>query len=126
MRPKERRETGQSDLLRSRLDSIIDMNHALVKLARTVDWGFLEERFGAVYSDKPGQPPLPTRLMAGLALGQPAGRRGRRGSGLGRPAFGREISRDLAKILLREALAIGDMIGLSRSPLRKSCNCLTR
>ena len=68
MRPKERRETGQSDLLRSRLDSIIDMNHALVKLARTVDWGFLEERFGAVYSDKPGQPPLPTRLMAGLAI----------------------------------------------------------
>lgn len=35
MRPKERRETGQSDLLRSRLDSTIDMNHALVKLART-------------------------------------------------------------------------------------------
>jgi len=68
MRPKERRETGQSDLLRSRLDSIIDMDHALVKLARTVDWGFLEERFGAVYSDKPGQPPLPTRLMAGLAI----------------------------------------------------------
>ena len=68
MRPKERRETGQSDLLRSRLDAIIDMNHALVKLARTVDWGFLEERFGAVYSDKPGQPPLPTRLMAGLAI----------------------------------------------------------
>jgi transposase, IS5 family len=28
----------------------------------------LEERFGAVYSDKPGQPPLPTRLMAGLSI----------------------------------------------------------
>jgi IS5 family transposase len=68
MRPKERRETGQSDLLRSRLDAMIDMNHALVKLARTIDWGFLEERFGAVYSDKPGHPPLPTRLMAGLAI----------------------------------------------------------
>ena len=49
MKPKERRETGQSDLLRSRLDAIIDMNHALVKLARTIDWGFLEARFGAVY-----------------------------------------------------------------------------
>jgi len=68
MRPRERRETGQSDLLRSRLDAIIDLNHPLAKLARTVDWGFLEERFGAVYSDKPGQPPLPTRLMAGLAI----------------------------------------------------------
>src|SRR5665213_614028 len=68
MHPKERRETGQSDLLRSLLDAIIDMNHALVKLARTVDWGFLEERFGSVYEDKPGRPPLPTRLMAGLAI----------------------------------------------------------
>jgi hypothetical protein len=68
MRPRERRETGQGDLLRSRLDAIIDMNHPLVKLARTVDWGFLEERFGSVYTDKPGHPPWPTRLMAGLAI----------------------------------------------------------
>jgi 2-oxoacid dehydrogenases acyltransferase (catalytic domain)/Transposase domain (DUF772) len=68
MRPKERRETGQTDLLRSRLDAIIDMNHALVKLSQTIDWSFLEEKFGAVYEDKPGRPPLPTRLMAGLAI----------------------------------------------------------
>jgi hypothetical protein len=68
MRPRERRESGKQDLFRSRLDQIIDMNHALVKLARAIDWRFLEERFGAVYSDKPGQPPLPTRLMAGLAI----------------------------------------------------------
>src|SRR5215207_10819186 len=68
MRPKERRDTGQSDLLRSRLDAIIDMGHALVKLSRTIDWSFLEQRFGAVYEDKPGRPPLPTRLMAGLAI----------------------------------------------------------
>ena len=68
MRPKERRDSGQADLLRSRLDAIIDMNHALVKLARTIDWSFLEERFGAVYEDKPGRPPLPTRLMAGLTI----------------------------------------------------------
>ena len=68
MRPKERRETGEQDLFRSRLDAIIDMQHALVKLALAIDWGFLEGQFGAVYSDKPGQPPLPTRLMAGLAI----------------------------------------------------------
>ena len=68
MRPRERRETSEKDLFRSRLDQIIDMNHALVKLARAIDWRFLEERFGAVYTDKPGQPPLPTRLMAGLAI----------------------------------------------------------
>ena len=68
MRPRERRECGEQDLFRSRLDQIIDMNHALVKLARTIDWRFLEEKLGAVYTDKPGQPPLPTRLMAGLAI----------------------------------------------------------
>ena len=68
MRPRERRESGKQDLFRSRLDEIIDMNHALVKLARAIDWRFLEERFGAVYSDTPGQPPLPTRLMTGLAI----------------------------------------------------------
>jgi hypothetical protein len=68
MRPRERRETGKQDLFRSRLDQIIDLNHALAKLARTIDWSFLEERFGAVYTDGPGQPPLPTRLMAGLAI----------------------------------------------------------
>ena len=68
MRPRERRETGKQDLFRSRLDQIIDLNHALAELARTIDWRFLEERFGAVYTDGPGQPPLPTRLMAGLAI----------------------------------------------------------
>jgi len=68
MRPKERRDTGQRDLLRLRLDAIIDMNHALVKLARKVDWAFLEGRFGEVYNDRPGHPPLPSRLMAGLAI----------------------------------------------------------
>jgi len=68
MRPQERRETGEHDLFRSRLDQIIDLDHALVKLAKAIDWGFLEEKFGAAYSDKPGHPPLPTRLMAGLAI----------------------------------------------------------
>ena len=68
MKPKERGDSGQADLLRSRLDAILDMDHALVKLSRTIDWSFLEQRFGAVYEDKAGRPPLPTRLMAGLAI----------------------------------------------------------
>jgi IS5 family transposase len=68
MRPKERRETGQTDLFKTRLDQIVDMSHALVKLERSIEWGFLEKTFGAVYSDGPEQPPLPTRLMAGLAI----------------------------------------------------------
>src|SRR5258708_8629266 len=68
MRPRERRESGEQDLFRSRLDQVINMDHALAKLARTIDWGFLEEKFGAVYADGSGRPPLPTRLMAGLAV----------------------------------------------------------
>src|SRR5436190_10158980 len=68
MRPRERSVTGEQDLFRSRLDQIIDMKHPLVTLGRTVDWRFLEERFGEVYTDDPGRPPLPTRLMAGLAI----------------------------------------------------------
>jgi IS5 family transposase len=68
MRPKERRETGQTDLFRARLDQLVDPNHPLVKLARAIDWHFLEARFGEVYDDDPGRPPLPTRLMAGLAI----------------------------------------------------------
>ena len=68
MRPKERRQTGQRDLFRARLDQIVDLGHPVVKLAAAIDWGFLEEQFGAVYTDDPGRPPLPTRLMAGLAI----------------------------------------------------------
>ncbi len=68
MRPRERRESGQNDFSKARLDQIVDLDHALAKLGRAIDWCFLEERFGAVYSDKAGHPPLPTRLMAGLSI----------------------------------------------------------
>jgi transposase, IS5 family len=61
MRPKERRESGQNDLFRARLDQIVDIGHPRAKLARSIDWRFLETQFGAVYSDKGGQPSLPTR-----------------------------------------------------------------
>src|SRR5689334_24955709 len=68
MRPKERRETGQTDLFRARLDQIVDPDHPLVKLSGAIDWTFLETRCGEVYDHDPGRPPLPTRLMAGLAI----------------------------------------------------------
>ena len=68
MRPKERGDGGQRDRFKSRLDQIVSLNHALVKLSKAIDWGFLEQQFGAVYDDEPGRPPLPTRLMAGLAI----------------------------------------------------------
>jgi hypothetical protein len=44
MRPKERRERGQTDLFRGRLEQIVNMGHPLAKLGRAVDWRFLEER----------------------------------------------------------------------------------
>ncbi len=68
MKPRERRETGQNDLFKARLDQIIDLSHPLVRLAQRIDWGFLEQQFGAVYADGPGSPPLPTRLMVGLHI----------------------------------------------------------
>ena len=79
MLPRETKATGEHDLFRSRLDQILNMQHQLVKLAQTVNWSHLETVCGAVYSDAPksddgkskskgGQPPLPTRLMAGLQI----------------------------------------------------------
>ena len=68
MKPKERRDSGEHELFRSRLDHIIKMSHPLVVLAKQIDWCHLETVFGEVYSDKPGHPPLPTRLMAGVAI----------------------------------------------------------
>ncbi len=78
MRPMERQDSGQKDLFKARLGQIVDMDRPLMKLARAIDLDFLAKSFGAVYSDGPGgatlirdrggQPPLPTRLMAGLAI----------------------------------------------------------
>jgi len=68
MKPRERRETGAQDLFRSRLDQIVNRKHQLVKLADVISWASIEAKCGEVYADGPGMPPLPTRLMAGLAI----------------------------------------------------------
>jgi transposase, IS5 family len=62
------RDDRQKDLLRPALDQIIDMGHPLVRLAAQIDWGFLAGRFGSVCQPGPGQPGLPTRLVAGLFI----------------------------------------------------------
>ena len=67
MKPREQ-SRGQDDLFRSRLDQIIDPRHELVRLGGLIDWQAIGARLGEVYTDGPGQPPLPTRLMAGLAI----------------------------------------------------------
>ena len=45
MKPRERRERGEQDLFRSRLDQIINMDQELVRLAKTIAWRVIEERF---------------------------------------------------------------------------------
>jgi transposase, IS5 family len=62
------RDDRQKDLLRPALAEIIDMGHPLVRLAGQIDWGFLDGRFGSVCQPGPGQPGLPTRLVAGLFI----------------------------------------------------------
>src|SRR6202007_2480990 len=62
------RDERQDDLFQPPLEKIINLRHPLVRLAREIDWGFLGGRFASVYGVGPGQPPLPTRLVAGLVL----------------------------------------------------------
>lgn len=62
------RDDRQRDLLRPALEAIIYHGHPLVRLAREIDWGFLDGRFASVCTPGMGQPPLPTRLVAGLFI----------------------------------------------------------
>ena len=62
------RDDRQDDLFGPRLEEIINLRHPLVRLAAEIDWQFLAGRFSSVCRVGPGQPPLATRLMAGLLI----------------------------------------------------------
>ena len=62
------RDDRQDDLFRPSLEKIINLRHPLVRLAAEIDWDFLAGRFSSVCRLGPGQPPLPTRLIAGLFI----------------------------------------------------------
>ncbi|HWQ12221.1 MAG TPA: IS5 family transposase [Roseiflexaceae bacterium] len=62
------RDERHRDLFRPALEQIIDLGHPLVRLTGQIDWGFLDARFRSVCSEGPGQPPLATRLVAGLFI----------------------------------------------------------
>ena len=49
------RDNRQKDLLRPGLEDIIDLGHALVRLAHEIDWQFLDGRFSSVCAPGPGQ-----------------------------------------------------------------------
>ena len=65
--PPRKPAPRSDELFRSQLDNMIDMEHALVKLARLIDWSRFDEAYGRFYHQK-GRPGLSTRLMAGLHL----------------------------------------------------------
>src|SRR6478735_2334278 len=62
------RDDRQDDLFHPSLEKIINLRHPLVRLAAEIDWDFLAGRFSSVCRLGPGQPPLPTRLVAGLFI----------------------------------------------------------
>ena len=62
------RDDRQDDLFRASLEAIINLRHPLVRHAAEIDWDFLAKRFSSVCRLGPGQPPLPTRLVAGLFI----------------------------------------------------------
>jgi transposase, IS5 family len=62
------RDDRQDDLFCPLLEQIINLRHPLVRLAGAIDWDFLAGRFSSVCRLGPGQPPLPTRLVAGLFI----------------------------------------------------------
>ena len=61
-------QTGQEDLFRARLASIIDMKHELVKLAALIDWGGVAKDLAGFYCADNGRPGGSIRLMAGLCF----------------------------------------------------------
>lgn len=67
MRPKKHSRSGAGDLFKARLDQIIDMNHALVRLAGKIDWHWIDGELAPLYSDK-GRPGIETRFAVGLLL----------------------------------------------------------
>jgi IS5 family transposase len=61
-------DTAQSNLFMNRLSNQLNPREPLFLMAHEINWSFFEEAFSASYSEGPGQPPKPIRLMIGLML----------------------------------------------------------
>jgi IS5 family transposase len=61
-------DTSQTELFRTRLSNQLNPREPLFVLAGQINWSFFEESFGAEFTDGPGQPPKPIRLMVGLMM----------------------------------------------------------
>jgi len=67
MKPKKSpQKNRQKDLFRPELMNMIDPAHALVTLARAVNWDRMDELFGKTYCPDNGRPGVSTRLMVSL------------------------------------------------------------
>ena len=66
MKPSKAEKSGTEDLFRERLENLLDLSHALVKLSEALDWSVFEESFGELYDAEQGRPGVPIRLMVGL------------------------------------------------------------
>jgi len=64
MKPKT--PNNHPDLFRSQLSQIINLSHPLCRLADKINWQRLEDNIEEIYGHGCGQPPLPSRLLAGL------------------------------------------------------------
>jgi IS5 family transposase len=61
MRPKQQETTRSGDLFRATLEQIINMKHELVQLAGKLDWEWIDDEIGQLYSDQ-GRPGIATRF----------------------------------------------------------------
>jgi transposase, IS5 family len=68
MKPRvKQQDSGMEDLFRSKLKSIINLRHELVRLGELIDWARLEAHFAPYYKEW-GRPGLAIRLVVGLHL----------------------------------------------------------
>jgi hypothetical protein len=65
---KDSKHAQEIDLFRLELVNIIDNRHALVQLAKRIDWQACEAKFGGLYASGVGRPGHPIRLMVDLQL----------------------------------------------------------
>ena len=59
-------EPSQLRLFQARLDSQLNPDHPLFRLADTISWSRFDEAYAPLYCEDNGAPALPTRLMVGL------------------------------------------------------------
>jgi len=66
MRPKSESKQPQRELFQSELEQMIDIDHPLVRLGRSINWVSFDEALGATYHPSLGAPGVSTRLMVAL------------------------------------------------------------